>query len=173
MGIFPAGPAIDQFLVHCCLIFFTNLNDDVKTLMAKSADDTKLGEVINNEEAGLMHLLVKQSRSSRQFFSIAKYRVMHLSLKNMSYTYRMGTVWKEVTQRKIAVSLGNCLIMNSQYNTVAKRVYKMKYIKWKLISDFVPMASIGKTAIIVSSFGIHFIIRMWKYYYKFKRGPQK
>lgn len=42
MGLLLAGSFRDHFMVQCCSVLFQWLDDDMKSLLVKVADDTKI-----------------------------------------------------------------------------------------------------------------------------------
>lgn len=76
--------------------FSTDLDVNIKSVLIKFADDTKIGKVVNNSKDrpvthSHLHHLVSWAHSNKTCFNAAKCEGIHLGSKTTGQPYRMGT----------------------------------------------------------------------------------
>lgn len=114
--------------MHHSLIFFINLEDDIKSLLVTFSGHPRIAGVVNKAEGGLqldsdVHCRVKWSQSNKMHLNTTTYRLIHLGTKDAYYIYRMGdSVLESSDSERDARGhiVDNHHNVSSQCNAVAK-----------------------------------------------------
>uniref|UniRef100_A0A670K135 Reverse transcriptase domain-containing protein n=1 Tax=Podarcis muralis TaxID=64176 RepID=A0A670K135_PODMU len=109
-------------------IFINNLDDGLKGILIKFADDTKLGGVANTPEDRItlqndLDRLENWAKTNKMNFNREKCKVLHLGKKNERHKYKMGDTWLESStcEKDLGVLVDHKLDMSQQCDAAAKK----------------------------------------------------
>ncbi|GAB0204081.1 mitochondrial enolase superfamily member 1 [Grus japonensis] len=165
-------------------IFISDLDDGIKCIPMKFADDTKLsGEVDTSEGRATLQedldRLEEWANKNLMKFSKDKCKVLHLGKHNPGVKHRPGSTWLESrsVERDLGVLVDSKLNMSEQCALVAKKANRMldcinKGItsRDKSLSHSTQRLS-GHTWNTVFCFGSHYTKKMWTGWRGSREGP--
>uniref|UniRef100_A0A670HWE4 Reverse transcriptase domain-containing protein n=1 Tax=Podarcis muralis TaxID=64176 RepID=A0A670HWE4_PODMU len=121
----PQGSVLGPVLFN---IFINDLDDGLKGILIKFADDTKLGGVANTPEDRItlqndLDRLENWAKTNKMNFNREKYKVLHLGKKNERHKYKMGDTWLESStcEKDLGVLVDHKLDMSQQCDAAAKK----------------------------------------------------
>uniref|UniRef100_A0A670KJT9 Reverse transcriptase domain-containing protein n=1 Tax=Podarcis muralis TaxID=64176 RepID=A0A670KJT9_PODMU len=121
----PQGSVLGLVLFN---IFINDLDDGLKGILIKFADDTKLGGVANTPEDRItlqndLDRLENWAKTSKMNFNREKCKVLHLGKKNERQKYKMGDTWLESStcEKDLGVLVDHKLDMSQQCDAAAKK----------------------------------------------------
>uniref|UniRef100_A0A670JFS2 Reverse transcriptase domain-containing protein n=1 Tax=Podarcis muralis TaxID=64176 RepID=A0A670JFS2_PODMU len=121
----PQGSVLGPVLFN---IFINDLDDGLKGILIKFADDTKLGGVANTPEDRItlqndLDRLENWAKTNKMNFNREKCKVLHLSKKNERHKYKMGDTWLESStcEKDLGVLVDHKLDMSQQCDAAAKK----------------------------------------------------
>uniref|UniRef100_A0A670IJS6 Reverse transcriptase domain-containing protein n=1 Tax=Podarcis muralis TaxID=64176 RepID=A0A670IJS6_PODMU len=121
----PQGSVLGPVLFN---IFINDLDDGLKGILIKFADDTKLGGVANTPEDRItlqndLDRLENWAKTNKMNFNREKCKVLHLGKKKESHKYKMGDTWLESStcEKDLGVLVDHKLDMSQQCDVAAKK----------------------------------------------------
>uniref|UniRef100_UPI00109F2E4C uncharacterized protein LOC114596483 n=1 Tax=Podarcis muralis TaxID=64176 RepID=UPI00109F2E4C len=121
----PQGSVLGPVLFN---IFINDLDDGLRGILIKFADDTKLGGVANTPEDRItlqndLDSLENWAKTNKMNFNREKCKVLHLGKKNERHKYKMGDTWLESStcEKDLGVLVDHKLDMSQQCDAAAKK----------------------------------------------------
>ncbi|XP_077772840.1 uncharacterized protein LOC114582471 [Podarcis muralis] len=109
-------------------IFINDLDDGLKGILIKFADDTKLGGVAKTPEDRItlqndLDRLENWAKTNKMNFNREKCKVLHLGKKKERHKYKMGDTWLESStcEKDLGVLVDHKLDMSQQCDVAAKK----------------------------------------------------